>query len=77
MQDEIFRLVNKAPLVGAEWARNRSDNGGDKGFIAKARNSSEATLDRGMQRRVSFWSWWKRFFGPAKNNQLLNTTERR
>ena len=30
MQDEIFRLVNGATLVGAESTSSRSDSGGNK-----------------------------------------------
>ncbi len=55
MQHEIFRLVNGAPLVGAERTRSRSGSGGNKRFIAEARDSSGLPLDTGDAKGILFW----------------------
>ena len=61
------------------WGRSErgagANSGGDKRFIAEARNSSGPALDKGCKGEYYSGVGGKKFLGGLKNNQLLNTTD--
>ena len=54
--------------------RGGANSGGDKRFIAEARNSSGPPLDNGCEGEYYVGVGGKNFLVGPKNNQLLNTT---
>lgn len=61
-------------MLGRSEREAGANSGGNKRFIAEARNSSGPPLDRGCKGEYYFGVGGKNFLGGPKNNQLLNAT---